>query len=56
LAIGAWLAGLALAAFTLVFWEAISLVIGVVFVGLAFIPIEFDLFLNQDETRKRSAH
>ncbi len=37
LAIGAWLAGLALAAFTLVFWEAISLVIGVVFVGLAFI-------------------
>ena len=30
LAIGAWLAGLALAAFTLVFWETISLVIGVV--------------------------
>lgn len=36
LAIGAWLAGLSLAAFTLVFWEAISLVIGVVFIGLAF--------------------
>ncbi|MCU7698688.1 DUF2157 domain-containing protein [Acinetobacter sp. AYS6] len=35
LAIGAWLAGLALAAFTLVFWEAISLVIGIIFVGLA---------------------
>ncbi|HCU74288.1 MAG TPA: hypothetical protein DGS69_01165, partial [Acinetobacter baumannii] len=40
LAIGAWLAGLALAAFTLVFWEAISLVIGVVFVGLAFILLK----------------
>jgi len=35
LAIGAWLAGLAFAAFTLVFWEAISLVIGIIFVGLA---------------------
>lgn len=40
LAIGAWLAGLSLAAFTLVFWEAISLVIGVVFVGLAFILLK----------------
>ncbi|PPB99933.1 DUF4401 domain-containing protein [Acinetobacter pittii] len=40
LAIGAWLAGLALAAFTLVFWEAISLVIGVVFVGLALILLK----------------
>lgn len=40
LAIGAWLAGLALAAFTLVFWETISLVIGVVFVGLAFILLK----------------
>jgi len=35
LAIGAWLAGLALAAFTLVFWKAISLVIGGVYVVLA---------------------
>jgi len=35
LAIGAWLAGLALAAFTLVFWKAISLVIGVMYVVLA---------------------
>jgi len=35
LAIGAWLAGLALAAFTLVFWKAISLVIGVIYVILA---------------------
>ncbi|OOT49833.1 DUF2157 domain-containing protein [Acinetobacter pittii] len=35
LAIGAWLAGLALAAFTLVFWETISLIIGVVFVAIA---------------------
>lgn len=40
LAIGAWLAGLALAAFTLVFWEAISLIIGVVFVGLALILLK----------------
>lgn len=40
LAIGAWLAGLALAAFTLVFWEAISLVIGIIFVGLAFILLK----------------
>ncbi|MCU4401483.1 DUF2157 domain-containing protein [Acinetobacter pittii] len=40
LAIGAWLAGLSLAAFTLVFWKAISLVIGVVFVGLAFILLK----------------
>lgn len=40
LAIGAWLAGLALAAFTLVFWEAISLVIGIVFVGSAFILLK----------------
>ncbi|ENU46704.1 DUF2157 domain-containing protein [Acinetobacter nosocomialis] len=35
LAIGAWLAGLALAAFTLVFWETISLVIGIIFVAIA---------------------
>ncbi|MBO8210469.1 DUF2157 domain-containing protein [Acinetobacter nosocomialis] len=35
LAIGAWLAGLALAAFTLVFWETISLVIGIIFVAVA---------------------
>lgn len=35
LAIGAWLAGLALAAFTLVFWKTISLVIGIVYVVLA---------------------
>ncbi|KCZ37326.1 putative membrane protein, partial [Acinetobacter baumannii 25691_7] len=32
LAIGAWLAGLALAAFTLVFWETISLIIGIIFI------------------------
>ena len=44
LAIGAWLAGLALAAFTLVFWEAISLVIGIIFVGLAF------LFLKKSQS------
>lgn len=35
LAIGAWLAGLALAAFTLVFWETISLIIGIIFVAIA---------------------
>lgn len=35
LAIGAWLAGLALAAFTLVFWETVSLIIGVIFVVIA---------------------
>ncbi|MBR7681772.1 DUF2157 domain-containing protein [Acinetobacter nosocomialis] len=35
LAIGAWLAGLALAVFTLVFWETISLVIGIIFVAVA---------------------
>lgn len=35
LAIGAWLAGLALAAFTLVFWETISLIIGIIFVVIA---------------------
>ncbi|EKK08661.1 membrane protein, PF09925 family [Acinetobacter baumannii Naval-72] len=35
LAIGAWLAGLALAAFTLVFWETISLIIGIIFVAVA---------------------
>lgn len=35
LAIGAWLAGLALAAFTLVFWGTISLVIGIIFVVIA---------------------
>ncbi len=35
LAIGAWLAGLVLAAFTLVFWETISLVIGIIFVAIA---------------------
>lgn len=35
LAIGAWLAGLALATFTLVFWETISLIIGVIFVVIA---------------------
>ncbi|USP39773.1 DUF2157 domain-containing protein [Acinetobacter sp. XS-4] len=40
LAIGAWLAGLALAAFTLVFWEAISLVIGVIFVFIAAILLK----------------
>ena len=40
LAIGAWLAGLALAAFTLVFWEAISLVIGIIFVGLAIVLLK----------------
>jgi len=44
LAIGAWLAGLALAAFTLVFWESISLVIGIIFVGLAF------LFLKKSQS------
>lgn len=37
LAIGAWLAGLALAAFTLVFWETISLIIGIIFVAIAII-------------------
>jgi len=35
LAIGAWLAGLALAAFTLVFWETVSLIIGAIFVVIA---------------------
>ncbi|MBU3083815.1 DUF2157 domain-containing protein [Acinetobacter seifertii] len=35
LAIGAWLAGLALAGFTLVFWETISLIIGIIFVAIA---------------------
>ncbi|MGR2827048.1 DUF4401 domain-containing protein [Acinetobacter sp. 1124_18A] len=40
LAIGAWLAGLALAAFTLVFWGAISLVIGVIFVFIAVILLK----------------
>ncbi|MGV2454711.1 DUF2157 domain-containing protein [Acinetobacter seifertii] len=35
LAIGAWLAGLALAAFTLIFWETISLIIGIIFVAIA---------------------
>ncbi|NUF85160.1 DUF4401 domain-containing protein, partial [Acinetobacter seifertii] len=35
LAIGAWLAGLALAAFTLVFWQTISLIIGIIFVAIA---------------------
>lgn len=40
LAIGAWLAGLALAAFTLVFWEAVSLVIGVIFVFIAAILLK----------------
>ncbi|MBJ9723095.1 DUF2157 domain-containing protein [Acinetobacter calcoaceticus] len=35
LAIGAWLAGLALATFTLVFWETISLIIEVIFVVIA---------------------
>lgn len=35
LAIGAWLAGLALAAFTLVFWDTISLIIGIIFVAVA---------------------
>lgn len=40
LAIGAWLAGLALAAFTLVFWEAISLIIGVIFVCIASILLK----------------
>ncbi|MHC3123689.1 DUF2157 domain-containing protein [Acinetobacter sp. GN11] len=40
LAIGAWLAGLALAAFTLVFWEAVSLVIGAIFVFIAAILLK----------------
>ncbi|MND44421.1 hypothetical protein D3C80_352560 [compost metagenome] len=40
LAIGAWLAGLALAAFTLVFWEAVSLIIGVIFVCIASILLK----------------
>jgi len=40
LAIGAWLAGLALAAFTLVFWEAISLVIGIIFVAFAIVLLK----------------
>jgi uncharacterized membrane protein len=40
LAIGAWLAGLALAAFTLVFWEAISLIIGAIFVFIAAILLK----------------
>ncbi|EOQ62352.1 hypothetical protein F935_02305 [Acinetobacter calcoaceticus ANC 3811] len=40
LAIGAWLAGLALAAFTLVFWEAVSLVIGAIFVCIAAILLK----------------
>lgn len=40
LAIGAWLAGLALGAFTLVFWETISLVIGVIFVVIAFVLLK----------------
>lgn len=35
LAIGAWLAGLALAAFTLVFWETVSLILGVIFIFIA---------------------
>lgn len=35
LAIGAWLTGLALAAFTLVFWETISLITGIIFVAIA---------------------
>lgn len=40
LAIGAWLAGLALATFTLVFWEAVSLIIGVIFVCIASILLK----------------
>ncbi|WP_336039367.1 DUF4401 domain-containing protein [Acinetobacter calcoaceticus] len=40
LAIGAWLAGLALGAFTLVFWETISLIIGVIFVVIAFVLLK----------------
>lgn len=40
LAIGAWLAGLALAAFTLVFWKAVSLIIGVIFVCIASILLK----------------
>lgn len=40
LAVGAWLAGLALAAFTLVFWEAVSLIIGVIFVCIASILLK----------------
>lgn len=40
MAIGAWLAGLALAAFTLVFWETISLVIGIIFVAFAIVLLK----------------
>jgi len=40
LAIGAWLAGQALGAFTLVFWETISLIIGVIFVVIAFVLLK----------------
>ena len=40
LAIGAWLAGLALATFTLVFWDAVSLIIGVIFVCIASILLK----------------
>jgi hypothetical protein len=40
LAIGAWLAGLALAAFTLIFWETVSLIIGVIFVAVAYVLLK----------------